>query len=76
MVKCLAEFPLEQGGSVLAEVDEASAGPVIRRLGRDGPTLAERTDKMFKQTGVFITSAAAATHFKVSMTWRSGAAGT
>ena len=113
LVKRLVEFPLEQGGSVLVEVDEPPAGPVMRGLGRDHPTLAERTDKTFEeataavtpaaasliaqlrsisnppaeigiefgvqlsaQTGAFIASAAAAANFKVSMTWRSGAAGT
>jgi hypothetical protein len=37
MVKRLVEFPLEDGGSMLVEVDELSAGPVMQGLGRDGP---------------------------------------
>lgn len=112
-MKRLVEFPLEQGGSVMVEVDEPPGGPVMRGIGRAGPTLAERTDKTFEeataavtpaatsliaqlrsisnppaeigiefgvqlsaQTGAFIASAAAAANFKVSMTWRGGAAGT
>jgi hypothetical protein len=58
MVKRLVEFPLEQGGSVLVEVDEPSAGPVVRGLGRDGPTLAERTDKTFEEATAAVTPAA------------------
>ena len=59
MVKQLAEFPLEQGGSVLVEVDEGAAGPVMRGLGRDHPTLAERTDKTFEEATASVTPAAA-----------------
>ena len=36
----LVEFPLEQGGSVLVEIDEPPDGPVMRGLGKDRPTLA------------------------------------
>jgi hypothetical protein len=112
-MKRLVEFPLEQGGSVLVEIDEPPAGPVMRGLGKDRPNIAEHADKTFEQataavtpaaasliarlrsisdppaeigiefgvqlsaqTGAFIASAAAAANFKVSMTWRGGAAGT
>ena len=59
MVKRLVEFPLEQGGSVLVETDEPPAGPVMRGLGRDHPTLAERTDKTFKEATAAVTPAPA-----------------
>jgi hypothetical protein len=59
MVKRLVEFPLEDGGSVLVEVDEPPAGPVTRGLGRDSPTLAERTDKTFEEATAAVTPAAA-----------------
>jgi hypothetical protein len=57
MVKRLVEFPLEQGGSVLVEVDEP-AGPVMRGLGKDHPSLVERTDKTFEQATASVTPAA------------------
>jgi hypothetical protein len=113
MVKRLVEFPLAQGGSVLVEIDEPPAGPVMRGLGKDRPSVAEQADKTFEQAtaavapaaasliaqlrsirnppaeigiefgvqlsaqaGAFIASAGAAANFKVSMTWRGGAAGT
>ena len=44
---------------MLVEVDEPSAGPVVRGLGRDGPTLAERTDKTFQEATAAVTPAAA-----------------
>ena len=59
LVKRLVEFPLEQGGSVLVEIDEPPAGPVMRGLGRDHPTLAERTDKTFEEATAAVTPAAA-----------------
>jgi hypothetical protein len=48
-VKRLVEFPLEQGGSVVVEIDGPPAGPVMRGLGKDAPSLAQRTDKTFEQ---------------------------
>jgi len=57
MVKHLIEFPLEQGGSVLIEIDEPPAGPVMRGLGKDHPTLAERTDKTFEEASASVTPA-------------------
>lgn len=59
MVKRLVEFPLEQGGSVLVETDEPPAGPVMRGIGKDHPTLAERTDKTFEEATATVTPAAA-----------------
>lgn len=58
LVKRLVEFPLEHGGSVLVEVDESPAGSVMRGLGRDAPTLAERTDKTFEEATSAVTPAA------------------
>ncbi len=49
-VKRLVEFSLEQGGSVLVEVDESPAGPVTRGLGKDRLGVAEHGDKTFEPT--------------------------
>ena len=49
-MKRLVEFPLEQGGSVLVEVDEPPAGPVTRGLGKDRLGVAEHGDKTFEPT--------------------------
>src|SRR5438034_7007024 len=110
-MKCLVEFSLAQGGSVLVEVDEPPPGSVTRGIGKDQSTLVEKADKTFEdataavtpaarsliarlrsienppdevgiefgvqlsaQTGAFIASVAAEANFKVSMTWRRGAA--
>ena len=59
LVKRLVGFPLEHGGSVLVEIDEPPAGPVMRGLGRDQPTLAERTDKTSEEATAAVTPAAA-----------------
>jgi len=56
-VKPLVEFPLEQGGSVLVEIDAPPAG--LRGHGRDQPTLAERTDETFEGATAAVTRAAA-----------------
>jgi Trypsin-co-occurring domain 1 len=58
MVKHLVEFPLEQGGSVLIETDGPPDGPVMRGLGKDRPTLAERTDKTFEEATASVIPAA------------------
>ena len=110
-MKRLVEFPLDEGGTVLVEVDEPSPGPVMRGIGRDQPSLVEKADKTFEdataavtpaarsliarlrsiddppdevgiefgvqlsaQSGAFVASVAAEANFKVSMTWRRGAA--
>lgn len=57
-MKRLVEFPLEQGGSVLVEVDEAAAGPVTRGLGRDRSALVEEADKTFEDATAAVTPAA------------------
>jgi NTP-dependent ternary system trypsin peptidase co-occuring protein len=58
MVKRLVEFPLEQGGSVLIEIDEPPAGPVTRGLGKDHPALVEQAGKTFEDATAAITPAA------------------
>ena len=57
-MKRLVEFPLEQGGSVLVEVDEPSAGPVTRGLGKDRLGVAEHADKTFEQATAAVAPAA------------------
>ena len=58
MVKRLVEFSLEQGGSVLVEIDEPPAGPVTRGLGRDHSALVEQAGKTFEDATATITPAA------------------
>jgi hypothetical protein len=43
----LVEFPLQDGGSVLVQVDEAPPGPVTRGLG-DRPMLTEQARHTFE----------------------------
>jgi Trypsin-co-occurring domain 1 len=43
----LVEFPLQDGGSVLVQVDEAAPGPVTRGLG-DRPMLTEQARHTFE----------------------------
>lgn len=57
-MKRLVEFPLEQGGSVVVEIDEPPAGPAVRGLGKDHAALAERTDKTFEEATASVTPAA------------------
>ena len=57
-MKRLVEFSLDQGGSVLVEVDEAQPGPVMRGTGRDLPTLVEKADKVFEDAAAAVTPAA------------------
>jgi hypothetical protein len=57
-VKRLVEFPLDQGGNVLVEVDEPPDGPVTRGFGRDRSTLVEQTDKTFEEATAAVTPAA------------------
>ena len=52
------EFPLEQGGSVLVEIDEPPAGPVTRGLGKDHPALVEQAGKTFEDATATITPVA------------------
>src|SRR6516165_4571619 len=44
----LVAFPLDEGGSVLVEVDEPPGGPVMRGIGKDHAALVEKADKTFE----------------------------
>jgi hypothetical protein len=58
-MKRLVEFPLDQGGSVVIEVDEPPLGaPVMRGLGGDRSTLVEKADKTFEDATAAVTPAA------------------
>ena len=58
-MKRLVEFSLDQGGSVLVEVDEPSVGPVVRGgLGKDHSTLVEKADKTFEDATAAVIPAA------------------
>jgi hypothetical protein len=57
-MKRLVEFRLDQGGSVLVEVDEPSGGPAMRGLGKDRSTLVEQADKTFEDATAAVTPAA------------------
>jgi hypothetical protein len=57
-VKRLVDFPLEQGGSILVEVDEVSAGPAMRGLGKDRPTITDRTNQTFEEATATVVPAA------------------
>ena len=48
VMKRLVEFQLDQGGSVLVEVDEPSGGPVVRGIGKDRSALVEKADETFE----------------------------
>jgi hypothetical protein len=57
-MKRLVEFRLDQGGSVLVEVDEPPAGAVTRGLGKDRSSLVEEDDKTFEDATAAVTPAA------------------
>ena len=57
-MKRLVEFPLDEGGSVLIEVDEPPAGPTMRGLGKDHSSLVEQADKTFEDATAAVTPAA------------------
>jgi Trypsin-co-occurring domain 1 len=58
-VKRLVEFPLDQGGSVVVEVDEPLGGAVTRgRVGKDRSSLVEEADKTFEDATAAVTPAA------------------
>jgi len=57
-MKRLVEFSLDQGGSVLVEVDDPPAGPVMRGLGKDRSALVEEADKTFEDATAAVTPAA------------------
>jgi hypothetical protein len=58
LVKRLVEFPLDEGGSVLVEVEESPPGPVVRGLGKDQSTLVEKADKTFEDATTAVIPAA------------------
>jgi hypothetical protein len=47
-MKRLVAFPRDEGGSVLVEVDEPPAGPVMRGIAKDCSALAEEADETFE----------------------------
>ena len=57
-MKHLVEFPLDEGGSVVIEVDEPPAGPTMRGLGKDRSSLVEQADKTFEDATAAVTPAA------------------
>jgi len=58
MMKHVVEYASDQGGSVLVEVDEASAGPVMRGSGTDRFSLVEKADRTFEDATATVTPAA------------------
>jgi hypothetical protein len=57
-MKRLVEFPLDQGGTVLIEIEEPTAGPVTRGVGKDRTALVEAADKSFEDATAAVTPAA------------------
>lgn len=57
-MKRIVAFPLDEGGSVLVEVDESPAGPTVRGLGQDRSKLVEQADKTFEDATAAVTPAA------------------
>jgi hypothetical protein len=57
-MKGLVEFQLDQGGSVLVEVDATPTGPVMRGLGKDRSTVVVEADKTFEEATAAMTPAA------------------
>jgi hypothetical protein len=55
-MKRLVEFPMDQGGTVLVEVDEA--GPVMRGIGKDRAALVEQADRTFEDATSVVVPAA------------------
>lgn len=64
-MKRLVEFSLDDGGSILVEVEEPPAGPMMRGIGSDRLALVAKADKTFEAASV-----AAEANFTVPMTWR------
>jgi hypothetical protein len=58
LVKRLVEFSLDQGGSVLVEVDEPPGSPAMRGIGKDRADLVEKADKTFEDATATVTPAA------------------
>jgi hypothetical protein len=57
-VKRLVEFSLDQGGSVLVEVDEPPGAPVMRGLGKDRSSVVEEAGQTFEDATAAVTPAA------------------
>jgi hypothetical protein len=57
-MKHVVEYTSDEGGSVLVEVDEASAGPVMRGSGTDRFSLVEKADRTFEDATATVTPAA------------------
>jgi len=57
-MKQVVEYASDQGGSILVEVDEASAGPVMRGSGTDRFSLVEKADRTFEDATATVTPAA------------------
>jgi hypothetical protein len=57
-MKRLVQFPLDQGGSVLVEVNELPTGSAVRGLGKDRAALVEEADKTFENATAAVTPAA------------------
>lgn len=57
-MKRLVEFPLDQGGSVLIDVDGPPAGATMRGFGKDHSILVEQADKTFEDAIAAVTPAA------------------
>jgi hypothetical protein len=55
----LVEFPLQDGGAILVQVDEAAAGPVTRGLG-DRRLVTEQAQQSFEQAIARVQPAAQA----------------
>ena len=47
-MKHLVQFPLDDGGSVVVEVDEPFDGPVMRGLGKDRSAVVEEANRTFE----------------------------
>ena len=47
-MKRLVEFSLDEGGSVLVEVNDPPEGPVTRGIGNDRSALVGKADKTFE----------------------------
>ena len=78
-VKRLVKFMLEQGGSVLVKIDEPLAGPVMRGLRKERPSVAEQTGRTFEEATATATRAAASliaplgVEFRVQLSATTGA---
>jgi hypothetical protein len=57
-MKRLVEFPLEEGGSVVVEVDDPPGAPVTRGIGKDHSALVGEADKTFEAATAAVTPAA------------------